>query len=97
MDRHLEQKLNTKEHRDQMTLDDIKNDLYDVLIITDEVMTGAGRTGKFLAGEHWDFSPDIIAMAKGFAAGYAPLGVVAAKDEIVEVVNDSGAFLHGHT
>ena len=48
---------------------------HDVLIITDEVMTGAGRTGKFLAGEHWNFSPDIIAMAKGFAAGYAPLGV----------------------
>ena len=36
-------------------------------------------------------------MAKGFAAGYAPLGVVAAKDEIVEVVNESGGFLHGHT
>ena len=70
---------------------------YDVLIITDEVMTGAGRTGKFLAGEHWDFSPDIIAMAKGFAAGYAPLGVVAAKDDIVDVVNESGGFLHGHT
>lgn len=70
---------------------------HDVLIITDEVMTGAGRTGKFLAGEHWNFSPDIIAMAKGFAAGYAPLGVVAAKDEIVEVINESGGFLHGHT
>ena len=70
---------------------------YDVLLITDEVMTGAGRTGKFLAGEHWELQPDIIAMAKGFAAGYAPLGVVAAREDIVETINKSGGFLHGHT
>ena len=70
---------------------------YDVLLITDEVLTGAGRTGKFLAGEHWNLEPDIIAMAKGFAAGYAPLGVVAAREDIVEVINNSGGFLHGHT
>jgi len=70
---------------------------YDVLLITDEVLTGAGRTGKFLAGEHWNLAPDIIAMAKGFAAGYAPLGVVAAREDMVEVINNSGGFLHGHT
>ena len=70
---------------------------HDILIIADEVMTGAGRTGKFLAGEHWNLEPDIIAMAKGFAAGYAPLGVVAAKNTIVNEINNSGGFLHGHT
>jgi len=70
---------------------------YGVLLIADEVMTGAGRTGAFLACEHWDLRPDIIAMAKGFAAGYAPLGAMAADRGIVEAVLGSGGFAHGYT
>jgi adenosylmethionine-8-amino-7-oxononanoate aminotransferase len=70
---------------------------YGVLLIADEVMTGAGRTGRFLACEHWDLKPDIIAMAKGFAAGYAPLGAMAANREIVAAVVDNGGFAHGYT
>ncbi|WP_116133456.1 aspartate aminotransferase family protein [Tropicimonas sp. IMCC34043] len=70
---------------------------YGILLIYDEVMTGAGRTGKFLAAEHWGITPDIIAMSKGFAAGYAPLGAVAARTDIVEAVLDAGGFLHGFT
>jgi adenosylmethionine-8-amino-7-oxononanoate aminotransferase len=60
-------------------------------------MTGAGRTGKFLACEHWNHRPDIIAMAKGFAAGYAPLGAMAADRRIVEAVMADGGFAHGYT
>ncbi|WP_193174631.1 aspartate aminotransferase family protein [Oricola nitratireducens] len=70
---------------------------YGVLLILDEVMTGAGRTGKFLAGEHWNLAPDIIVMSKGFAAGYVPLGAMAAHDRVVEPVLDAGGFQHGFT
>jgi adenosylmethionine-8-amino-7-oxononanoate aminotransferase len=70
---------------------------YGVLLIVDEVMTGAGRTGRFLASEYWELQPDIIAMAKGFAAGYAPLGAMAAKRDIVAAVMEHGGFAHGYT
>ena len=72
-------------------------DTYGVLLIHDEVMTGAGRTGKFLGAEHWDVVPDIIALSKGFGCGYAPLGAMIARDPIVEAVLDAGGFIHGHT
>lgn len=70
---------------------------FDVLLITDEVMTGGGRTGKFLGGEHWNLKPDLIAMSKGYAAGYAPLGAMVARGDMVEAVLDSGGFIHGFT
>lgn len=70
---------------------------FGVLLIADEVMTGAGRTGRFLGVEHWGLEPDIIGMAKGFAAGYAPLGAVAARRNIVEAVMANGGFAHGYT
>ena len=70
---------------------------YGILVIADEVMTGAGRTGRFLACEHWNHRPDIIAMAKGFAAGYAPLGAMAADRKIVDAVMAAGGFAHGYT
>ena len=70
---------------------------YGVLLIADEIMTGAGRTGRFLASEHWDLQPDIIAMAKGFAAGYSPLGAMAARRNIVDAVMEHGGFAHGYT
>ncbi|WP_412507528.1 aspartate aminotransferase family protein [Roseovarius sp. SYSU LYC5161] len=68
-----------------------------VLLILDEVMTGAGRTGAFLAAEHWNLAPDIVVMSKGFAAGYVPLGAMAAHERLVEAVLDAGGFLHGYT
>lgn len=72
-------------------------DEFEVLLIADEVMSGAGRTGSFLASEHWNLRPDIVAMAKGFAAGYAPLGAMAARRDIVDAVMEAGGFAHGHT
>ncbi len=69
-----------------------------VLLIFDEVMSGAGRTGRFLAAEHWpDARPDLVILAKGVAAGYTPLGMVLAPREMVEKVVAAGGFLHGHT
>ncbi|WP_440995905.1 aminotransferase family protein [Arhodomonas sp. SL1] len=72
-------------------------DRYGVLLIHDEVMSGAGRTGRFLASEHWDVIPDLIALSKGFAAGYAPLGAMVAPGWMVEPVLDAGGFIHGYT
>ncbi len=68
-----------------------------VILIYDEVMTGAGRTGRFLAAEHFDASPDIVVLSKGYAAGYVPLGAMAARDDMVEAVLDAGGFIHGYT
>lgn len=72
-------------------------DEFGVLLIYDEVMTGAGRTGKFLAAEHWNIKPDIVALSKGFAAGYAPLGAMVADRKLVDAVMDKGGFAHGFT
>lgn len=70
---------------------------YGVLLILDEVMTGFGRTGKLFAYEHWNVEADIVAMSKGMASGYFPLGAVMARSSIVETVMKSGGFKHGHT
>jgi adenosylmethionine-8-amino-7-oxononanoate aminotransferase len=72
-------------------------DRHGVLLIHDEVMSGGGRTGRFLGGQHWDAAPDIVAVSKGFGAGYVPLGAMIAKGEIVDRVLAAGGFLHGFT
>lgn len=73
-------------------------DEFGILLIFDEVMTGAGRTGRFLGADHWpDAKPDIVALSKGFAAGYAPLGAMVADRKLVEPVLDAGGFIHGYT
>lgn len=72
-------------------------DEFGILLIADEVMTGAGRTGKYLGVEHWNLRPDIIALSKGFGAGYAPLGAMVASQDIAETVIDAGGFIHGFT
>ena len=72
-------------------------DEFGVLLIMDEVMSGVGRTGRFMASEHWNIRPDLVAVSKGFAAGYAPLGAMIADQDMVEAVLDAGGFAHGHT
>lgn len=71
---------------------------YDILLIADEVMCGCGRTGANFAVNHWNVTPDIIATAKGLAAGYVPTGAIIANSNVTEVIkNGSGSFVHGHT
>ncbi|MGH2533080.1 MAG: aspartate aminotransferase family protein [Thermomicrobiales bacterium] len=73
-------------------------DRHDVLFIADEVMTGFGRTGRNFALDHWGVVPDLIACAKGISGGYAPLGAVLVKPEIVAEVGRAGkSFVIGHT
>lgn len=71
-------------------------DRYGILMISDEVMAGFGRTGKWFAIEHWGVVPDMITMAKGLTSAYAPLGAVAIKPEIAAVF-DEKAFESGLT
>lgn len=73
-------------------------DRYDVLFIADEIMTGFGRTGRNFALDHWEVVPDLIACAKGISGGYAPLGAVIVRPEIVAEVGRRGSsFVIGHT
>jgi adenosylmethionine-8-amino-7-oxononanoate aminotransferase len=68
-----------------------------VLLIHDEVMSGGGRTGRFFGAQHWTAAPDILAISKGFGAGYVPLGAMVARGDLVEAVLANGGFLHGFT
>ncbi|WP_136810802.1 aspartate aminotransferase family protein [Desulfosediminicola flagellatus] len=72
-------------------------DRYGILLILDEVMTGFGRTGTLFAYEHWNLQPDIVALSKGMASGYYPLGAIIAGNNLVESVLSGGGFPHGHT
>jgi adenosylmethionine-8-amino-7-oxononanoate aminotransferase len=73
-------------------------DRYDVLLISDEVITGFGRTGTMWGIEHWGVEPDLVATAKGMSGGYAPLGGVLAKEAVVEALADNRSnFVSGHT
>jgi adenosylmethionine-8-amino-7-oxononanoate aminotransferase len=73
-------------------------DKYNVLFIADEVFSGNGRTGKFYAMEHWDVIPDMIALAKGIAGGYIPLGATVIHEKIYDAIyRGSGKFVHGVT
>jgi adenosylmethionine-8-amino-7-oxononanoate aminotransferase len=62
-------------------------DRYGILLIFDEIMSGAGRTGRFLAAQHWpDCRPDIVTLAKGVSGSYAPLGAVLTSSALMESV-----------
>jgi adenosylmethionine-8-amino-7-oxononanoate aminotransferase len=73
-------------------------DKYGILFIADEVMCGMGRTGTLYAIEQDGVVPDLVALGKGLAAGYQPIGAVLARDHVVERIRKgSGVFQHGHT
>jgi taurine--2-oxoglutarate transaminase len=59
-------------------------DKYGILLITDEVMSGFGRTGKWLASQHYGIKPDIVTCAKGLTSGYMPLGAVIVSSAIAD-------------
>lgn len=73
-------------------------DSQDILLITDEVITGIGRTGTWFASEHDDVVPDLIAIAKGMTSGYTPMGAVLMRERIVQAMREgSGSAPFGHT
>jgi adenosylmethionine-8-amino-7-oxononanoate aminotransferase len=75
-------------------------DKYNVLLISDEVITGFGRTGRWFALEHWGVQPDIVQFAKGITSGYFPLGGIGVSKEIKQTLDsvESGKrWWHGYT
>jgi len=73
-------------------------DRYDVLLVADEVLTGAGRTGRWAAVEHFDVVPDIMTMGKGLSGGYVPLSAVITSQKMIDpIARGSGAFKHAQT
>jgi len=71
-------------------------DKYGCLLITDEVITGFGRTGKMFACEHWGITPDIMTVAKGITSGYIPMGGAIVRKSIADtfVGGPQAAFRH---
>lgn len=73
-------------------------DWYGVLLIADEVMCGAGRTGSYFALEQDGIAPDLVTMAKGLGAGFQPIAAVLASERVVSaIVSGSGTLWNGHT
>jgi adenosylmethionine-8-amino-7-oxononanoate aminotransferase len=71
---------------------------HDVLLIADEVMCGAGRTGTWRALQHDGVVPDIMCIAKGLAGGYIPLGAALVTASVAAPIHaEHGAFMTGHT
>ncbi|HET6778153.1 MAG TPA: aspartate aminotransferase family protein [Gemmatimonadales bacterium] len=71
---------------------------HDVLLIADEILTGAGRTGTWSASESYGIVPDIMVLGKGVAGGYVPLSAVVAPERLIDVIaNHSAALLHAQT
>lgn len=66
---------------------------YGILLISDEVMSGFGRTGRWFAVDHWDVVPDIMTIAKGLTAGYLPLGAVVVSDAIARHFDDRMLYM----
>lgn len=75
-------------------------DRHDVLFISDEVITGFGRTGRWFGLEHYGVEPDIMQFAKGITSGYVPLGGIGVSDAIrdaIESVPASQRWMHAYT
>jgi adenosylmethionine-8-amino-7-oxononanoate aminotransferase len=73
-------------------------DRYHILLVADEVLTGAGRTGTWSALEPYGVAPDLMVMGKGLSGGYVPLSAVIAPRRLVDVLErGSGVVLHAQT
>ena len=59
-------------------------DKYGILMLMDEVVCGLGRTGKWFGYQYWDFTPDIVTMAKGVASGYAAISCTVTTEKVFE-------------
>ncbi len=72
---------------------------YGTLFVADEIQTGMGRTGRFLAIEHWGVEPDIVLLAKTLSGGHVPVGAVLTRKSIFEKVFNrmDRAVVHGST
>ena len=73
-------------------------DKYGVLLVSDEVICGFGRTGHWFGCERFGFKPDLMTFAKGVTSGYIPLGGVMVGERVARVlIEQGGEFNHGYT
>jgi ornithine--oxo-acid transaminase len=72
---------------------------YGTLLIADEIQTGIGRTGKFLAVEHWNVEPDMVLLAKALSGGHVPVGALLTRKNIFDRIFNQmdRAVVHGST
>jgi len=72
---------------------------YGTLFIADEIQTGVGRTGRFLAVEHWNVEPDMVLLAKALSGGHVPVGAVLTRKSIFDKIFNrmDRAVVHGST
>jgi ornithine--oxo-acid transaminase len=72
---------------------------FGTLFVADEIQTGMGRTGRFVAIEHWNVEADMVLLAKALSGGHVPVGAVALKKWIFDKVFDrmDRAVVHGST
>lgn len=69
------------------------------LLVADEIQTGMGRTGKFLAVEHWNVEPDMVLLSKSLSGGHVPVGAVLTRKAVFDKIFDrmDRAVVHGST
>src|SRR5919108_3478506 len=72
---------------------------YGTLFIADEIQTGMGRTGRFLAVEHWNVEPDMVLLSKSLSGGHVPVGAVLTRKAIFDKIFNQmdRAVVHGST
>jgi putrescine---pyruvate transaminase len=70
---------------------------YGILLVSDEVICGFGRLGRWFGFQHFGIRPDIVSMAKGLSSGYLPISATAMSGEIVQTLREGGEFVHGYT
>jgi ornithine--oxo-acid transaminase len=72
---------------------------YGTLLIADEIQTGIGRTGKFLAVEHWNVEPDMVLLAKALSGGHVPVGALLTRKSVFDKIFNQmdRAVVHGST
>jgi len=72
-------------------------DRHGILLVSDEVICGFGRTGSWFGSEHYGTRPDLMTMAKALSSGYLPIGGVMVGDRIATTLAKGGEFAHGFT
>ena len=73
-------------------------DKYGILLVSDEVICGFGRTGQWFGCEHYGTHPDFLTLAKAITSGYMPLGALMVSDRVAQVmIEQGGEFAHGFT
>jgi len=73
-------------------------DRHGILLISDEVICGFGRTGQWFGCEHYGTRPDLMSMAKALSSGYLPIGGVMVGDRVAKtLIAKGGEFAHGFT